>query len=387
MSDGNMEKRFFASVGRKISLLGFGLMRLPILNGVTADIDYPTAERMVGRALDAGINYFDTAWIYHENKSEVFAGEALSKYPRDKYCLATKMPPWVVDSAARAEDIFNQQMKKCHVDYFDFYLMHNLCTDNYEPAVKYRIYEFLHKKKEEGAIRRLGFSIHDTTEQMTRVLNDYDEWDFVQIQINYIDWDTLGSKRQYEILTERGIPVVVMEPVRGGALASLTPEAASVLKRANPEASLASWAIRYAADLPGVLTVLSGMTSPDQLEDNIDTMTGFKPLSDEERNVLKEAIAIYRASGAIPCTGCRYCMDCPSGVDIPRVFEIFNHYRVSLASIPGLARIVFGNTYRSLTSSEQAHNCTACEVCVEHCPQGIDIPKYMNEIADFAASS
>jgi predicted aldo/keto reductase-like oxidoreductase len=177
-----------------------------------------------------------------------------------------------------------------------------------------------------------------------------------------------------------------MEPVRGGALATLTPEAAGILKRVNPDASLASWAIRYAAELPGVLTVLSGMSSFEQVEDNIKTMTDFAPLSYEERSALNEAIALYRTSGAIPCTACRYCMDCPSGVDIPRVFSIFNNYRTLLSGSPGIAEIVFENTYRSLAKSEQAGNCVACGVCLEHCPQRIDIPKHMREIADFAAA-
>jgi predicted aldo/keto reductase-like oxidoreductase len=220
---------------------------------------------------------------------------------------------------------------------------------------------------------------------MARVLDEY-EWDFAQIQLNYMDWDVLDAKGQYEILAGRGIPVIVMEPVRGGVLATLTPESAELLRRANPGASPASWAIRYAAGLPGVLTVLSGMSNMEQVEDNIATMTDFTPLSDGEKSVLDEAATLYRSAGAIPCTNCRYCMDCPSGVEIPRVFSIFNDYREMESRGFDMSKMVFINEYRSLTDSEQAHNCVTCGACLEHCPQGIAIPEYMKEIADFVAS-
>ncbi|MDR3231997.1 MAG: aldo/keto reductase [Synergistaceae bacterium] len=385
-----MEKRFFTGAGREISLLGFGLMRLPRVDPAGTDIDYAVAEKMVARALSAGINYFDTAWFYHDGKSETFAGDVLSAYPRESYCLTSKMPAWMVDSPADVERVFGEQLKKCRTDYFDFYLLHNLGGENYDLALKHRACEFLRRKKEEGVIRRLGFSMHDGAEKLQRVV-DAHEWDLVQIQLNYIDWETLDAKRQYEILEERGIPVVVMEPVRGGALASLPQAAADILKKADPEASPASWAIRYAASLPGVMTVLSGMSAPEQLEDNIKTMTDFRPLSDAERATLTQAAAIYRGSGVIPCTACRYCMDCPAGVDIPRVFAVYNRYLSSLSSDnpedSRVAGFLFDGGYRSLSKSQRAHNCVACGVCREHCPQKIDIPRHIKEIADFAAQN
>jgi predicted aldo/keto reductase-like oxidoreductase len=381
-----LETRNFRNIGRDISLLGFGLMRLPLKSKNVRDIDYATAEKMVGRALDMGVNYFDTAWVYHEGESENFAGYALSKYPRDKYCLATKMPIWILESSGDPERIFTEQLKKCRVEYFDFYLLHNIGGETYDISLKYDVYEFLRKKKDAGYITNLGFSVHDSPAHLEKVLESR-EWDFAQIQLNYIDWYALDAKSQYESIARRGIPVVVMEPVRGGVLANLGEKADSILKEADGEASQASWAIRYAASLPGVMTVLSGMSDPEQLEDNLKTMTDFRALSNDDRVVIEKAAAEYRASGAIPCTGCGYCMDCPVGVDIPRVFAIYNHYRTVRLSNETIAGIVFENTYtRVLSESQKAHNCVSCEKCVEHCPQGIEIPKFMKDIAAFAAA-
>jgi predicted aldo/keto reductase-like oxidoreductase len=380
-----MEMRAFKGIDGEISLLGFGLMRLPLSSSDVEDIDYETGFRMVDRALDAGINYFDTAWVYHKGVSECFAGDALSRHPREKYRLATKMPAWQLESESDLERIFDEQLKKCKVDYFDFYLMHNVGGETYGLSIKYGVYEFLMKKKEAGYIRCLGFSVHDSPTHLERVVNNW-EWDFGQIQLNYIDWEAIASKRMYEILHGRNIPVVVMEPVRGGALASLNEEAAGMLRRANPSVSQASWAMRYAASLPGVITVLSGMTTPEQLEDNLKTMTDFQPLSEGERATLAKVAASYNASGAIPCTACRYCMDCPEGVDIPRVFSIYNHYRASLASNQAMARIILKNAYRTLTDREKAGNCASCGVCEDRCPQAIEIPRFMKDIAELAAA-
>ncbi|MDR3278893.1 MAG: aldo/keto reductase [Synergistaceae bacterium] len=380
-----MEKRLFKGIGEEISTLGFGLMRLPLKSSSSRDIDFEMGRRMVDRAIEAGVNYFDTAWIYHEGASELFAGEAMSRHPRGSYHLATKMPVWELASRGDMERVFSEQLRKCRVDCFDFYLLHNIGGDTYDMALKYDVYEFLNKKKKEGYIRFLGFSVHDGPELLEKIANNW-KWDFAQIQLNYIDWEALDARRQYEILESRGIPVVVMEPVRGGALANLGHEAEGILKRADPAASQASWAMRYAASLPGVITVLSGMSNPEQLEDNLKTMTNFRPLSDAERATLDEAAKIYRASGTIPCTACRYCMDCPSGVDIPRVFSIYNHYRMVLSSNPGIAGIVFRNNYRTMSDIQRADSCVSCGNCVDLCPQGINIPGFMKEIAEFAAA-
>ncbi|MDR3166139.1 MAG: aldo/keto reductase [Synergistaceae bacterium] len=361
-------------------------MRLPLLaSGNVRDIDYDTACRMVDRAFEGGVNYFDTAYIYHERESENFAGHALSRHPRDSYNLATKMPVWLLENPGDLERIFTEQLKKCRVDYFDFYLLHNIGGESYDTALKYDVYGFLRKKKDAGYIRNLGFSIHDAPDLLAKAVT-WGEWDFAQIQLNYIDWDAIESKRLYGILTEHDIPAVIMEPVRGGALANLPPAAAYVLRDFNPHAGQASWAIRFAASLPGVLTVLSGMSSPEQLEDNLDTMSNFRPLSDEEQAVLARAAAAFRASGTIPCTGCRYCMDCPSGVDIPRVFAMYNQYMALKSAGYPMAEIVLRNTYRTFNDGECPRHCANCGACVQHCPQGIDIPKFMSEIANMLAA-
>lgn len=377
-----MHARRFHPTGSDISLLGFGLMRLPLAKEGKSDINEALATSLVDRAIAAGVNYFDTAWPYHEGLSEPFAGRALSRHPRETWHLASKMPTWEIRSPDDVERIFAEQLKRCRVEYFDFYLAHNLNRESCKAADAHGMYRILQRKKEEGLIRALGFSFHDEPALLERLVTE-EPWDFAQIQLNYIDWEATDAKQQYAVLASRGIPVVIMEPVRGGALASLNPEATGMLKKAAPEASTASWALRFAASLPGVLTVLSGMNAPEQLEDNIRTMSDFKPLTDEERTVIAGAAASYLTSGAVPCTGCRYCMDCPAGVDIPRVFAIYNHYRTQ-EGLPN-ARVMFDALYRSLSESAQAKHCVACGECLEHCPQGIAVPEFMEKIAAFAA--
>jgi len=373
-----MEKRKISSLNVNVSLLGFGLMRLPILGGDREKVDYPKAQAMVDRAIKAGVNYFDTAYVYHNGASEIFAGDTLSKYPRDSYYLATKMPPWLVNSKEDVARVFDEQLKRCKTTYFDFYLAHSLSADRFD-SLKNNVYDFLLKKKEEGIIRRLGFSFHDHPSSIKELLKNY-KWDFAQIQINYLDWETLNAKSLYETLIESNMPILVMEPVKGGGLARLQDTTLAVLKKANPSASAASWALRFAASLPGVVTVLSGMTEPEHVEDNLKTFENFKPLSEAEKQVLVEAAKIYHSSGTIPCTACRYCMDCPSGVDIPRVFAQYNYYLL------GKNKIGFLNGYKTLAQSEQAHNCVNCGKCVKLCPQQIDIPGILKDVAATAAS-
>jgi predicted aldo/keto reductase-like oxidoreductase len=373
-----MEKRNFGN--GDISLLGFGLMRLPCING-QADIDKRLAMQMVDEAVAHGVNYFDTAYMYHGGQSEVFAGEALSRYERSSYYLASKMPVGRLKSTRDMENIFVEQLKKCQTGYFDFYLIHGIMQNSMQIMKDYGVYEQLLKKKDAGLIRRLGFSFHDRPEVLQKIVDEH-EYDFAQIQLNYVDWELQGAKEQYEILAAKKIPVYIMEPVRGGALAALNPEAIRIFREADPSASPASWAIRYAASLSAVQVVLSGMTSMEQLKDNIAAMSPFKPLTEEERTVIGKALTAYRKGAAIPCTGCRYCMDCPSGVNIPKALAAFNG-REYFASVndPG-TDFHFMVDYGLLKEEEQAKYCVSCGQCTEHCPQHIDIPRWLKKTAE-----
>lgn len=385
-----MEKRIYKNTDEAVSLLGFGCMRLPRLYEDKPDIDADLAESMVDYAYRHGVNYFDTAYPYHGGLSELFVGRALEKYPRGSFYLADKMPGWLLKGPGDGERIFREQLKKCRVDYFDFYLCHSLSfieTDYIEKYEKTQTIDFLHSQKEDGTIRHLGFSFHGSPEELKKIL-DRGDWDFVQIQLNYLDWEIQDAKTKYRILEERGIPCIVMEPVRGGNLCSLCEESVAILKAAQPEQSAASWAVRFAASLPNVLTVLSGMSTPEQVGDNVKTMTDFRPLSDEERKVLGRSLEVYRRTGTIPCTGCRYCMDCPAGVDIPAVFAIYNqcattmHLSVSFGAqhtFDKNAKALLG-AYETMPEARRSGSCVACGKCTLLCPQKIRIPDRMAEI-------
>ena len=370
--------------GEEISLLGFGLMRLPRIGNSFSGIDYEESAKLIDYAMSNGVNYYDTAYTY--GGSEEFVGAALSKFPRDKYYLATKCPPWKISCSDDFDRIFDEQCKRCNTDYFDFYLVHNLAQeatraagneDQFRKFVELGLYDMYKRKKDEGRIRRLGFSFHGTLEIMERLVDSFD-WDFALVQINYVDWAGTDAKSKYESLSARGIPISIMEPLRGGALANLSSEAASLLKNARPDDSIASWGIRYAASLPNIITVLSGMNSMAQLKDNIETMDNFRPLDSQETELLYEAAALYSKSGAIPCTGCGYCLPCPQGVNIPRIFAVYNHYLLMKFRIP------FDNGYSTLYENEKASNCVNCGQCSNVCPQHIRIPGHMSEINAFA---
>ena len=295
-----MDKRMFQN--KPVSLLGYGCMRFPTReeNGERR-IDRAEAEKLLDCAYAAGVNYYDTAYGYHGGESEQFLGEAMKKYPRESFYFATKLPIWMMqdDGPERMEEIFSDQLRRLQTDYIDFYLLHGVDADGFETVKRLGAYDFIRQKQAEGKVRHVGISFHDTPEVLEKILDTY-AFDFVQIQLNYLDWTMQNAKRQYELLEERGIPCVVMEPVRGGALASLDKDAAAVLKQARPQDSVASWAMRFVASLPGVLTILSGMTTMDQLQDNLCTLSGFAPLSDADRDTLETAIGIFRKNGIIP---------------------------------------------------------------------------------------
>lgn len=369
--------RNYKDTDDKVSLLGFGCMRLPKIDPEKSDIDKEKAQQMIDYAYEHGVNYFDTAYPYHEGKSELFIGEALKKYPRESYHLVSKMPVWLVEKPEDTLKYFEEQLKKCQTEYFDYYLCHALNHDRLEIIKKNGIFDTLKKEKEAGRIKHLGFSFHGTIEMLEEIVKAFD-WDFTQIQLNYYDWDMQNAKREYEILEENGLPVIVMEPVRGGALNTLCPEGIKMLKEADAEATPASWAIRFAASLPNVLTVLSGMTTMEHVKDNVHTMMDFKPLTEGERELLFKVADVYKKSKTVPCTGCRYCMDCPAGVDIPAVFKVYNGYAVTEDKAQFLA------DYDALGDSKQAHHCVACRKCCSQCPQSIDIPARMEEIKALA---
>jgi predicted aldo/keto reductase-like oxidoreductase len=389
-----MERRIYKKTGESVSLLGFGMMRLPKPDPDKPDIDYELGQKMVDHAIARGINYFDTAYGYHDGKSEPFTGHALSKYKRDSFYLATKMPTWELKDPESAPRLLQTQLDRLKVDYIDFYLCHALSSfEDY--TAKYEglgAIDYLEKQKARGVIRKLGFSFHGEIADLEK-MTERREWDFVQIQANYLDWDTQNAKGLYEILEQKGIPCIIMEPVRGGMLATLCEESLRILKDAEPGQSPASWAIRFAATLPNVFTVLSGMSTMEQLEDNINTLEHFKPLAERDYGILQKALAAFLDTGAIPCTGCRYCMDCPSGVDIPGVFAVYNKcaaaHQLPLSfgdreTIRKSAKF-FTAAYREIPVKNRAHNCTGCKACMDHCPQSIKIPDQMKGIARMSA--
>jgi predicted aldo/keto reductase-like oxidoreductase len=355
-----------------VSLIGFGMMRLPLKDG---EPDIEKLQGMVDYAIEHGINYFDTAWFYHGGKSELATGTVLSKHPRNSYYLADKMPLRILKDKSEVIPIFEEQLKKCQTDYFDFYLTHNINKREWEILKQCNVYEQLLEKKKEGKIKYLGFSIHDVPELLEEVVNTY-KWDFVQLPINPIDWKTVDAKRQYEIATKAGLPVVVMNPLKGGQLSTLNEKSAEILKKENPHDSLSSWSLRYAASLPNVFVVLSGMSEPEQVTDNVKTFTNFTPLTDKEQEVLANAITVYNSSGAVSCTYCRYCDGCPVGIDIPKNFLIYNQYKATERK----DRFIIA--YEAIKEENRADKCINCGICKAKCPQKLDIPSLLKEISE-----
>lgn len=366
-----VSRRPYRGGGMTLPLLGFGLMRLPQRDG---KIDLPVAEAMVARAMEAGCNYFDTAYMYHDGDSERFVGRVLADYPRGSYCLVDKMPVVMMKEAADNARIFGEQLARTRAGYFDFYFLHWMNAAHWAKARALGTLDFLKRMKAEGKIRRLGFSFHGEPETLREIAEAY-PWDLVQIQLNYLDWDLCRSGEQYEVLTRLGIPVSVMEPLKGGSLVSLTPEARAVFERADPKAGMASWGLRYVASLPNVRVVLSGMSSPEQLEENLRTFMPFRPLNDAERLTVAGALEAYRSAAAVPCSACRYCSPCPSGVDIPRNLALHNQIRRGTSVFH--AKLV----YDAMPERQRASACVGCGACRAKCPQQIDIPARMAEIA------
>lgn len=364
--------------GDRVSGLAFGTMRLPQKDGT---IDQEQVNRMTDYAIENGVNYFDTAYPYHEGKSELAIGEALSKHPRDSFFLADKFPGHQFMKKYDCEGIFREQLAKCRVEYFDFYLLHNI-YENSLPTYKneeYGIIDYFVEQKRQGKIRHLGFSTHARAENLEGIL-DYlesrfgEKPDFCQIQLNYMDWTLQEAKSKVEMLGSRGIPIMVMEPVRGGKLADLGEENNARLKAARPEESIASWAFRWLMEVPGVTTVLSGMSNFEQMQDNVKTFSEDKPLTNEEMEMVME-IAESLKQG-VPCTACRYCCEgCPMELDIPMLLAGYNDMKFQ-------SSLTVAMQMDGTPKEKWPYNCIGCGACVAVCPQQIDIPEVMKEYAD-----
>ena len=372
-----MQYSNFECDGKNVSKLGFGLMRLPKIEKDSEKIDRAEAARIVDLAYKNGVNYFDTAYFYHDGESEFFVKEALARYPRDTFFLATKMPGGCLKDGKTPDFLFNDQLGKCGVGYFDFYLLHAVSDDNFKYFEESGAYEYLTERKKEGKIKKLGFSYHGSFEFFKKVLDTH-EWDFVQLQLNYYDWDASNAKDFYAELEKRGIPCIVMEPVRGGSLNTLNDEARAVFSKLG-EASPASYALRYVAQLKNVIVVLSGMSTFEQVEDNIKTFNECKPLAEKETAAVENAAVLFRKNFAIPCTACKYCVAaCPGGVAIPDCFTAFNKYNETRNTAD------FKAAYAEINEAARAASCLDCKACIERCPQGIDIPDKLRKVAALA---
>lgn len=363
---------------KSLSLLGMGCMRFPTLED--GKIDEALTEKMVAFAIENGVNYFDTAYPYHNGESELVIGKILKKYPRESFYLADKFPGHQISSSYDPATVFEDQLKKCGVEYFDFYLLHNV----YENSIntyrdeRWGIIEYFREQKKNGRIKHLGFSTHGSIETMKNFLDEYaSDMEFCQIQLNYLDWTLQNAKQKCELLASYNIPVWVMEPVRGGKLANLNEKDTARLKALRPEESVAAFAFRFLQDIPGVKMILSGMSNMSQLCDNIKTFYEEKPLNAEEKKVIFEIAEGMKNS--VPCTACKYCVaGCPQGINIPQMLEFYNEMRIAPTT---------NITMRidAIEESRQPKSCIGCQSCVNICPQGIDIPTHLADLVERSA--
>lgn len=369
-----MEMRKMTNLGIETSLLGFGCMRFP----TTADgkIDEAETERMIDKAIAEGVNYIDTAYPYHDGQSEVVVGKALKKYDRSSFYLADKLPVWLVNTKEDIDRIFEEQLEKLQMDYIDFYLMHAMNKERWDAMKKIGCVERLEELKAAGKIKYLGFSFHDSYEVYEEILCSR-EWDFCQIQLNYMDADEQAGLKGYQLATDKNIPLVIMEPVKGGSLAAFSDDIMEYFHKFDANASAASYALRWVGSRPGVKVILSGMSNMNQVEDNLKTFRDFKVLSEEEEKAVDKVVEIIRSRVQNGCTGCRYCMPCPAGVDIPGCFSAWNTYHM------------YQNYYavnwkweQEMGEAHQAKNCIKCGKCEKACPQKISIRKDLEKVQE-----
>lgn len=365
----------------KLSALGFGSMRLPVVEGDDSTVDVDAAREMVAYCMKSGINYYDTAYGYHGGKSELVMGELLKEYDRDSFFLASKFPGYDLSNMPKVKEIFEEQLKKCQVEYFDFYLFHNVCEMNVDGYLnpEYGIFDYLIEQKRNGRIKHLGFSAHGDIDCITKFLDAYGEYmEFGQLEVNYFDYKFQQAKEKVELLEKWNIPVWVMEPVRGGQLAELEPEASSKLKAARPDEEVPAWAFRFLQSIPSITVTLSGMSNMDQVKANIDTYAESKPLSDEEMDLVLGIADDMINKTTVPCTGCRYCVSkCPKGLDIPFLLKLYNEAMVS-----GSGAFIAPMALSSIAEDKQPESCINCHSCEKVCPQTIHIPEELRKFAE-----
>lgn len=364
-------------LGCTIPKLGFGLMRLPQKDGI---IDVEQVKKMADHFMAKGFTYFDTAYVYGGGASELAAKEAIvSRFPRESFQLADKLPVIDIKKEEDMEAFVQTSLERTGAGYFDFYLLHSLNASKVEICDKFNAWDYMLKLKERGIAKHVGFSFHDSAEVLDRTLTDHPEMEFVQLQINYADWDSANvqSRACYEVARKHNKPVLIMEPVKGGSLATMTPDIQAKFKAANPDVSVSSWAVRFAASLDGIVTVLSGMSDLQQMEDNTSYMEHFRPLNDSERATIDEVVKILNSIPTIPCTACRYCVDgCPMQINIPAIFSAYNTYLV-YGSLQGAK-----NSYKNAIKDHgMASSCVHCLQCEAQCPQKINITERLKEIA------
>ena len=368
----------------RLSNLGMGCMRLPVVDGDDANIDEKAAFRMVDAAMAAGVNYYDTAWGYHEGRSEPTVGRALARYPREKFYLADKFPGYDLGNFGKVEAIFEEQLRKCGVEYFDFYLFHNVCELNIEAYLAeetYGTYAYLTEQKRRGRIRHLCFSAHGSVEVISRFLEAYGkDMEFCQLQVNWLDWEFQDAKAKVELLRRWGIPVWVMEPLRGGKLAKLPPEDEAQLKALRPAETVPGWAFRFLQAVPGVTVILSGMSDETQMKENLRTFETDEPLTEEETKRLLSLAAEMTKRTALPCTACRYCTThCPQGLNIPWLLELYNEHVFTGGGF--LAPMAL----QSLPEDKKPSACVGCRSCEQVCPQQIRISEAMKDFCAILA--
>ena len=365
----------------RLSGLGFGAMRLPVIDGDDGNIDREKTFELIDKAMSGGINYYDTAWGYHNGQSEIVLGEALAKYPRESFYISSKFPGYDLSNMPKVKEIFEKQLEKTGMEYFDFYLFHNVCEMNIDQYLdpKFGIFDYLMEQKKNGRIRHLGFSCHGEYETLKRFIDAYGEhMEFCQIQLNYLDWKFQDAKAKVELLNEKGIPIWVMEPLRGGKLAALDDKFEAELKALRPDEAIPAWAFRFLQSIEGVTMVLSGMSTMQQLEDNLKTFGEDKPLNEKEMDALMSVVDRMLERKSVPCTACHYCVShCPQGLDIPRLISLYNEHFITIEG--GGFDFIAPMALSAIPDEKRPASCLHCHSCEQVCPQQIKISDMMSD--------